>query len=128
VGYGLSVARQNRWEDEDGAGHASGSSGLLSLKASRVRVSQSGLKTDRGATWMVHVASPWRLHGDQAEDKWADSMGCIELFYPNFTVIVVLVHKGNLAISFPINRTPRAGGEVSASSIPPPHLGLDLAF
>ena len=39
VGYGLSVAPQNRWEDEDGAGHASGSSGLLLLEASRARVS-----------------------------------------------------------------------------------------
>jgi hypothetical protein len=31
-------------------GHASRSSGLLHVEASRVRVSQSGLKTSRGAT------------------------------------------------------------------------------
>jgi hypothetical protein len=39
VSYDLSVASQNRWEDEDGAGHASRSSGLLRLEASRARVS-----------------------------------------------------------------------------------------
>jgi hypothetical protein len=50
AGYGLLVAPQNRWEDEDGMGHASRSSGLLHVEASWVRVSQSGLKTSRGAT------------------------------------------------------------------------------
>jgi hypothetical protein len=34
VGNGLSVAPQNRREDEDGVGHAPTSSGLLHLKAS----------------------------------------------------------------------------------------------
>jgi hypothetical protein len=37
-------------EDEDGTGHASRSSGLFHVKASRARISQSGLKTDGGAT------------------------------------------------------------------------------
>jgi hypothetical protein len=49
VGYGLSVALQNRWEDEDGAGHTSRSSGLLHLEASWARVSQFCLKTDKVA-------------------------------------------------------------------------------
>jgi hypothetical protein len=39
VGYGLSIAPQNQREDEDGAGHASRSSGLLHLEVSRARVS-----------------------------------------------------------------------------------------
>jgi hypothetical protein len=39
VGYALSVAPQNRQEDEDGAGHASRSSGLLRLEVSRARIS-----------------------------------------------------------------------------------------
>jgi hypothetical protein len=39
VGYGLSVAPQNRRGDEDGMGHASRSSGLLHLESSRARVS-----------------------------------------------------------------------------------------
>jgi hypothetical protein len=39
VGYDLSVEPQNRWEDEDSAGHALRSSVLLHLKASRARVS-----------------------------------------------------------------------------------------
>jgi hypothetical protein len=49
AGYGLSVAPQNRWEDEDGARHASRSSTLLHMEASQARVFQSGLRTGRGA-------------------------------------------------------------------------------
>jgi hypothetical protein len=105
VGYGLSVAQQNRWEDEDGMGHALRSSGLLHLEASRARVSQSSLKTGRGTTWMVHMASLWRLCRDEAEDIRVNATGCIVLFYPNFAIFVVLGNKGSLVISFPINRT-----------------------
>jgi hypothetical protein len=49
AGYGLSVAPQNRLED-DGVGHTSRSNSLLRVEASRVRVFQSGLKTDRDTT------------------------------------------------------------------------------
>jgi hypothetical protein len=49
VGFGLSVAPQNRWR-EVSAGHASRSSDLLRVEASLARVSQSGLKTGGGAT------------------------------------------------------------------------------
>jgi hypothetical protein len=38
IDYGLSVAPQNRCEDEDGAGHTSRSSGLLRVEASWARV------------------------------------------------------------------------------------------
>jgi hypothetical protein len=47
VVFGLLVAQQNRWR-EDNAGHASRSGGLLCPEASRARVSQSGLKTGGG--------------------------------------------------------------------------------
>jgi hypothetical protein len=49
VGFGLSIAPQNRWR-EVGAGHTSRSNGLLDVKASLNRVSQSSLKTGGGAT------------------------------------------------------------------------------
>jgi hypothetical protein len=62
AGDGLSGAPQNRWEDEDGVRHASRSSGLLCMEASRVRVSHFGLKSVGGTAWMVHVASSHRLH------------------------------------------------------------------
>jgi hypothetical protein len=45
-------------------------------------------------------------------------MGCIRLFYPNFVIFIVLFHKVSLVISFSINSTPRASGEVSISAIP----------
>jgi hypothetical protein len=96
AGYGLLVVPKNRREDEDGAGHASRSSGLLRLEASRPSVFQSGLKTGGGTMKMVHVASSWRSHGVEAEDEQIDATGCIGLFYPKFTVFIVLCHRGIL--------------------------------
>jgi hypothetical protein len=49
AGYGVLVVPQNRWEDEDGTGHALRSSGLLHVEASRASVFQSVLKIGRGA-------------------------------------------------------------------------------
>jgi hypothetical protein len=49
VGFGLSVASQNRCR-EDSVGHALRSSGLLHVEARLARVSQSGLKSGGGAT------------------------------------------------------------------------------
>jgi hypothetical protein len=62
---------------------------------------------------MMHMASSWRSHGDEAKDGRVDATGCIRLFYPNFAIFIVLGHKGSLVISFLIIRTPRVGGEVS---------------
>jgi hypothetical protein len=91
--------------------HTSRSSGLLHLEASRDRVSQSSLKTDEGVAQMVHMASSQILCEDEAKDGWVDATGCTRLFYPSFVIFIVLCHKGSLVISFPINRTPRVGGE-----------------
>jgi hypothetical protein len=90
AGFGLSVELQNRHVDEDGAGCASRSSGLLCVEASRVSVSHSGLKTGGGVAQMVHVASSRMLRRDQAEDGRVDVTGYIGLFYPNFVVFYVL--------------------------------------
>jgi hypothetical protein len=49
-----------RWEDEDGAGHALRSNGLLHVKASRAMFSQSNIKTGGGTLR--------RLHEDEVED------------------------------------------------------------
>jgi hypothetical protein len=124
VGYGLSVLPQNQRKDEVDAGHASRSSGLLHLEASRARVSESSIKTSKGMAWMVHVASSQRLRRDEAEDRLVDVTGCIGLFYPNFTIFIVLCHKNSLVISFSIIRTPRAGREVSIQ----PSLSHPLAI
>jgi hypothetical protein len=91
--------------------HASRSNGWLRLEASHARISQSSLKTGGGVAWMVHVASSRRSRGDEAEDGRVDVMGCIEFFYPNFVVFIVLDHKNGLVISFPINRIPMVDGE-----------------
>jgi hypothetical protein len=71
---------QNRWDDEDGAGHALRSGGLLHVEASWASISESGLKIGGGATRMVHVASLCRLRRVEAEDRRVDVMGCIGSF------------------------------------------------
>jgi hypothetical protein len=72
------------------------SSGLLRLEVSRVMIFQFGLKTGGCAARMVHMASSWRSHRDRAEDGRVNATGYIELFYPNFIVLIVLVPKDNL--------------------------------
>jgi hypothetical protein len=93
VGYGLSVVPQNWLEDEDDVGHASRSSSLLHVESSWTSVSHSSLMTGGGIAQIVHVASSWRSRGDEAEDGWVDTMGCIELFYPYFAIFVVVDRK-----------------------------------
>jgi hypothetical protein len=104
VGYGLLVALQNRWEDEDGVGHASGSSGLLRLEASQARVSQSCLEIGGGAAWMVHVTSSRRSRGSEAKDGRFDGVGCgavhVRPNYPDLAVILFLAHRGILVFCF----------------------------
>jgi hypothetical protein len=56
AGFGLSVAPRNR-RRKVGAGHASRSSGLLQVKASRASVSQFASKLAEARRWVVHVAS-----------------------------------------------------------------------
>jgi hypothetical protein len=63
---------------------------------------------------MVHMALSSSSRGDEAEDGRVDATGYIRLFYLNFTVFIVLGHKGTLLINFPINRIPRVGGEDQA--------------
>jgi hypothetical protein len=101
-------------------GHVLRFSGLLRLEASQARVSQSSLKTGGGVAWMVNVESLRRSHGDEIEDRWVDATGYIGLFYPNFAVFIILCHKGSLVISFPLNRTPRDGGEDQTFIYPSP--------
>jgi hypothetical protein len=65
---------------------------------------------------VVHVASLQRLRGDETGGGRVNTMGCIRILYLNFTVFFVLGYKDSLVISFPINRTPRAGREVNIQS------------
>jgi hypothetical protein len=77
-------------------GHASRSSGLLRLKASRARILQSALKIGGGATRMVHMVSSWKLRRGQVEVGRVDVTGCIGPCYPCFIIFFVLGRRGNL--------------------------------
>jgi hypothetical protein len=63
------------------------------------------------------VASLWRSRGCEAKDGRFDGVECITVGvrpnYPSLDVIFLLAHRGILVFSFPINRTPRVGGEAS---------------
>jgi hypothetical protein len=71
-------------------GHTSRSSDLLRLKASRVRVFQFDSKLVEKRRWVVRVTLSWRSREDEVEDGRIDAANCIGLFYPYFTVLVVL--------------------------------------
>jgi hypothetical protein len=77
---------------------------------------------------VVHVASSWRSRGCEAKDGRFDGVECgaveVEPNYPSFYVIFLLAYRGILVFSFPINRTPSVGGEVSI----PPSLSHPLAI
>jgi hypothetical protein len=45
---------------------------------------------------MVHVASWWRLRGDQVKDGQVDAMGCVGPCYPYLAIFFVLRPRGNL--------------------------------
>jgi hypothetical protein len=96
AGYGLSIAPQNRQEDEDDAGHVSRSSGLFRLEVSQAMVSQFGLKIGRGTMRMVHVESSRKLHQVEAKNGRVDAMGCVGPYYPNFAILYVLCTRGIL--------------------------------
>jgi hypothetical protein len=96
-GLGLSVAPQNQ-RREVGMGHASRSSGLLCVKASLARVSQSGLKTGGRGTAGGTCGTIVRLRRRQIEDGRVDAMGCIRLCYLTFPVFNVLGPRGIVVI------------------------------
>jgi hypothetical protein len=81
AGCGLSVAPQNRRENEDGAGHTSRSSGLLRLEASQTKVFQFDLKTGGGVTRILHVVLLRRLRQVEAEDTWFDDPSTLILLF-----------------------------------------------
>jgi hypothetical protein len=47
---------------------------------------------------MVHMASSWRFHRVEAEDRRVDMMGCVGPFYPNFAIFIILCPRGILVI------------------------------
>jgi hypothetical protein len=63
------------------------------------------------------MASSWRSRGCKVKDGRFDGVTCgvvqVRQDYPLLDVIFLLAHRSILVISFPINRTPRVGGEAS---------------
>jgi hypothetical protein len=66
---------------------------------------------------VVYVALSWRSRGSETKDGRFDDVGCstveVGSNYPSLDVIFLLAHKDILFFGFPINRTPRVGGEAS---------------
>jgi hypothetical protein len=98
VGYGLSIAPQNQWEDEDSVEHMLKSTGLLRLEATQVRVSQFCLKLEKERRRVVHVASSCGSCGSEAKDGRFVGVGCdaveVRPNYLSLDVIFILAHRG----------------------------------
>jgi hypothetical protein len=76
--------------------HTSRSSGLLHLKASRVRISQFTSKLAEERQCVEYAASSQRSYEDKVKDRWVDVTDCIRSFYSYFTVFTVLGYRGIL--------------------------------
>jgi hypothetical protein len=71
-------------------GHALRSSGLLRIEASRVRISQSALKTSGGATTGGARGTIVKVASSQVEDGRVDATDCVRPWYLNFAIFNVL--------------------------------------
>jgi hypothetical protein len=76
-------------------GHVSRSSGLLRVKASLARVSQSGLKTGGGATAGGARGTITEVAGGA---RGIDATGCVGPCYATFAVFNVLNPRGIVVI------------------------------
>jgi hypothetical protein len=90
TGFRLSIAPENRQEDED-------DTGLLRMEVSQASVSQSGLKTGGGVTVGGPRCISWKSCEDQVEDRQVDAMGYIGLCYPYLSIFFILGTRGILA-------------------------------
>jgi hypothetical protein len=70
--------------------HTSRSRDLLQLEVSRAMVFQFDSKLVEKRRQVVLVTLSWRSCEDEVEDGRIDTAGYIGLFYPYFTVLVVL--------------------------------------
>jgi hypothetical protein len=74
-------------------GHGSRFGGLFHLKASRVRIFQSDLKTGGGTT-TGGAHGKRRLRRDQVENVHVDVIYCVRSCYSYFIIFYVLDHRG----------------------------------
>jgi hypothetical protein len=90
VGDGLSVAPQNRWEDETARGTHRDPAASFERKQVGIGFSSLASRLAKVQPWVVDVVPSWSLHRDQVEDGWVDATGCIGLFYPKIIIFYVL--------------------------------------
>jgi hypothetical protein len=67
---------------------------LLHAEASLARVSQSGLKTDRGATAGGARGTITEVVSEEVKDRRVDTMSCVGPCYPTFVVFNVFGPRG----------------------------------
>jgi hypothetical protein len=78
-------------------GHTSRFSGLLCMKASRVRISQFASRLADVRQYVVHVApsrdSIVEVASSSNRKRQVDATGCVESCYPCFAVFILLVPR-----------------------------------
>jgi hypothetical protein len=90
VGYGLSVAPQNRRRMKTARGTCRDLAGYFTWKQVGLGFSNLASRLTETRLRVVHVAPSWRLSRVQAEDGQVDAMGCVRSCYPCFAVFYIL--------------------------------------
>jgi hypothetical protein len=94
VGFGLSAAPQNRWEDATVWDTHQDLAACFAWKQVELVFSSLASRPAEAQRRMVHVAPSRRLHQSQVEDGRADAMGCVRRCYPCFAIFIVLGRRG----------------------------------
>jgi hypothetical protein len=98
AGFNLSVAPENRWEDEMAWDTRRDPAACLTWNQVWLEFPSLVSRLAEARRWVVHVVPSRRLHRSHVEDGWVDAMGCIGPCYPCFGVFILLSPRGIVVI------------------------------
>jgi hypothetical protein len=94
VGNSLSVAPQNRREDESARDTRQDLAACFAWKQVGLGFPSLASRLAEARLRVVHVAWSRRLRQDEAEDGRVDATGCVGPFYPKIIIFYVLGPRG----------------------------------
>jgi hypothetical protein len=98
VGYGLTVARQNRREDAMMLDTHRDLAACFTWKQVELGFSSLATRLAEARLWVMHVAPSRRLHRVEVKDRWVDATGCVGPCYPCFAIFILLGPRGIVVI------------------------------
>jgi hypothetical protein len=90
VGFNLSVAPQNRWEDATAWDTRRDLAACFAWKQVWLGFPSLASRLAEAQRWVVDVAPSRRLRQSQVQDGRVDATGCIGPCYPCFAVFILL--------------------------------------